>query len=459
MDGGGTNQMTGLAATRLADFHGSLSDSVLESMNFLNEIMSAHPHAISFAPGAPNLAFLDELRVDALIDRFLDYLCRRDGRDREQARRVLYEYGPSTGVINALIADALRRDWALAIDAESVVITVGAQEAMVLVVRALCANPDDALAVVCPSYVGVVGAARVLGISVVPIPEGNDGPDLAHLQAAIAGQRGGRIRALYVAPDFANPSGASMSLRARHALLSLADREDFVIIEDTAYGFTAPLGEAVPPLKALDRTGAVVLIGTFAKIGIPGARVGYLVADQRVVDDRNAFTRLARHLGSMKSMITVNTSPICQAIVAGLLLENDGSLAALGQRKAELYRRNLALLVDELDARFGRHPGIPDTVRWTRPSGGFFVRMQLPISVDRALLEYSAANFGVLWTPMAQFHMGTGGDQELRLSCSYLDAVGIQEGVARLADFLAAAIADRAPALCGGPATCLPTTV
>lgn len=74
---------------------------------------------------------------------------------------------------------------------------------------------------------------------------------------------------------------------------------------------------------------------------------------------------------------------------------------------------------------------------WQRPAGGFFVRMRLPVPVDTALLELSAARYGVLWTPMSPFWIGGGGDNELRLSCSYLTPERIREGATRLARFLA----------------------
>ena len=86
-------------------------------------------------------------------------------------------------------------------------ITVGAQEAMLLVLRALRAGPNDVLAVVTPCFVGIVGAARWLNMQIVAIDEGTTGIDLDQLRTACQTARaeGRRIRAVYVAPDFANP--------------------------------------------------------------------------------------------------------------------------------------------------------------------------------------------------------------------------------------------------------------
>jgi (S)-3,5-dihydroxyphenylglycine transaminase len=417
--------------------HPALQDPVLSSISFLNDIMSRYPDAISFAPGAPHLSFLADFDVARYVDRYVDHLCRERGHTPDQARALLYEYGPSRGLINELVATALRLDHGVTVSPDAVVITVGAQEAMLLALRALCRPAVDLIAVVEPCFVGVLGAARLLDIGVVAISETGDGIDLDQLETACRAARanGQRIRALYIAPDFSNPSGSILNIDARRRLLDLADREEFLLLEDNAYGFTAS-GEQLPTLKALDTDARVIYLGTFAKVCLPGARVGFVVADQIVRAADRPERLLADEITAIKSMVTVNTSPICQAIIGGMLLEHNGSLAALGHEKATLYRRNLALLLNELDQELSQGSGLPTGVSWNRPAGGFFVRMRLPVRADLALLELSASTYGVLWTPMSYFHLGSTGDNDLRLSCSYLDPEQIEEGISRLGGFL-----------------------
>ncbi|MFF3917318.1 PLP-dependent aminotransferase family protein [Streptomyces sp. NPDC001852] len=423
--------------TRLdrASLHGSLHDPVLGSIGFLNEVMQRHPGTISFAPGAPHPDLLPDTGLQRYVDRFVDHLVDDRGLTPERARRLLREYGPSRGLINELVAEALARDYGIAAGPGAVVITVGAQEAMLLVLRTLFGSPDDLLAVANPCFVGITGAARLLDIDVVGVRETADGIDpdcLAGLCAAARGA-GRRVRACYVAPDFSNPGGGRMSLACRQELLRLAEREDFLVLEDNAYGFTAPSGCELPMLKSLDSTGRVVHIGTFAKIAFPGARVGYVVADQTVTGPCGGTRLLADELAVVKGMVTVNTSPLSQAVVAGMLLDHGGSLIALSRDKSRLYRRNLECLIAALDRHLtGAAPG----VRWNRPDGGFFVRLRLPVPVTTGLLERCATEYGVLWTPMAPFYTDASGDHELRLSCSYLSPDQIETGVRRLARFL-----------------------
>ncbi|MEW2371903.1 PLP-dependent aminotransferase family protein [Streptomyces sp. NPDC006656] len=435
--------MTFLAREAL---HASLQDPVLESIGFLNEIMGRYPDALSFAPGAPHPAPYEDLDTARYLERFTAHAAAA-GLGPDRAARLLYEYGPARGLINGIVADALRRDQGIDADPDALVITVGAQEAMFLVLRALIASPQDLLAVSDPCFVGITSAASLLGAGVVPVPEDADGLDVDALAGACRAARrsGRRIRACYVAPDYANPGGTRMAAGRRPRLLELAAQEDFLVLEDNAYGFTAPAGAELPALKALDGGRRVVHIGTFAKVCFPGARVGYVLADQPVSTAGGAAdVPLATELARLKTAVTVNTSPVCQALIAGMLLEHGGSLAELSRTRSELYRRNLAHLLRALDREGGA--GLPEGVEWNRPGGGFFVRMRLPVPVDAGLLEASAAGYGVLWTPMAPFHPGGGGTRTLRLSCSYLDPEEIDEGVRRLGAFLRERVRPRAGA-------------
>lgn len=415
--------------------HASLRAPVLGSIGFLNEVMSRFPDAISFAPGAPHPETLPDPDLQHYTDRFLAHLVAR-GASPERARRTLFEYGPSRGLINDIIGEALGRDHGLAVRPHDLVVTVGAQEGMLLVLRALFGSGRDVLAVADPCFVGITGAARLLDVDVVPVAETARGIDLDGLARSCAdARRAGRsVRALYVAPDFSNPGGGRMSLDHRHRLLELAEREDFLILEDNAYGFTAGAGTELPLLKTLDTRRRVIHIGTFAKVAFPGARVGYVVADQPVATEGGGTRPLAAELATLKTMVTVNTSPLPQAVIGGMLLEHGGSLAAMSRRKSELYQRNLGCLADALERHLDG--AAPPGVRWNRPEGGFFVRVHLPVRADTALLELSAAKYGVLWTPMEHFYAGGGGDRQIRLSCSYLDPREIDEGVRRLAAFL-----------------------
>ncbi|MFE4974484.1 aminotransferase class I/II-fold pyridoxal phosphate-dependent enzyme [Kitasatospora sp. NPDC056651] len=407
----------------------------MASMNLLNEISIRYPEAVSFAAGRPAERFFDTDAVHRHLDRYLDHLRTERGLTEEAARRQVLQYGRTKGIIHDLIATHLATDEGIEVPAESIVVTVGCQEAMFLVLRALRRGPEDVVLAVCPTYVGLTGAALLADLPVRPVADGPDGVDLADLRRQLAAARaeGLRPRALYLVPDVANPSGASLPLELRRELLALAEREDFLLLEDNPYGFFAG-EERLPSLKALDTGRRVVHLGSFAKTALPGARVGYVVADQLVADGRGATVLLADLLGMVKSMTTVNTSPIAQAVIGGALLEHGHSLRAANAEVAALYRRNLALVLEGLARRFPPGGG----VTWNEPRGGFFVVVTVPCVVDDALLELSASRYGVIWTPMSHFHPGTGGEHQLRLSVSQVDPATVDRGLDGLAALLAA---------------------
>jgi len=435
------NQMPDItpAAIALSQLHSSLGDPVLGAMSFLNEIMERYPHAISFAPGAPYPGFYDDVDVGRYLDRYMNHLKRTRGLTDGQVRKCLYQYGPSKGEINALLADALRIDLGIDVAATSIVVTVGCQEALVLALRALCATSTDVLAIVNPSFVGIHGAARLLNVKTVAVAESSAGLDWDGIVRTChaARARGERVRAMYVAPDFSNPSGSRLSLEGRYRLLALAETEDFLLLEDNAYGFTGCPAESLPTLKALDVNGRVLYFGTCAKTCLPGARVGFVVADQPVADDAGRMSLLADHLAALKSMLTVNTSPICQALVGGMLLEHGGSFHQAARAKSAFYQENLSHLLRALERYLGGKQAVR-RVTWNVPDGGFFVRVHLPVATDMALLEHCADRFKVLWTPMSPFHLDGSGDHALRLSCSYLTSEQIDEGIQRFAQFVRA---------------------
>ncbi|MFJ6659011.1 aminotransferase class I/II-fold pyridoxal phosphate-dependent enzyme [Streptomyces sp. NPDC091377] len=418
------------------ELHASVSDPVLDTMNFLNEITHRYPDAISFAPGRPYDGFFDPEQLFTHIRRYMEHL-EASGRTPAQVRDALFQYGPTSGQIRELVATSLRLDENIDVPAESVVVTVGCQEAMLLTLRALVAGPDDALLVSSPCYVGITGAARLLDIEPTAVAEGPDGFRCADLEAAVRAERGRgrRPRAFYVIPDHSNPSGATMGLDERHELLKLAAREDFLILEDSPYRLVSP-GRQLPSLKSLDRERRVVQLGSFAKSLFPGARVGYAVADQLVTDRSGTTGLLADELTRVKSMVTVNTSTLSQAVVGGMLLAGEGGAAEHNTDTARYYGDALRTTLQQLDASLPEAERAALGVRWNRPSGGFFLTVDVPFLADNSALARSAEEFGVIWTPMSYFYPQGGGERTLRLSVSYLTHADIHEGTARLARFI-----------------------
>lgn len=418
----------------------NLLDPALDTMNFLNEVVMAYPHAISFAPGRPVESFFDVERELGEVARFVSHYQNVLDKDRTPTFNMLGQYGRTNGIINDLVARHLRLDEGIEVDPKAISVTVGCQEAMAMLLMALFVPGQDVLLVSDPSYVGITGTARILGVELEPVTmrDGDLFPeDLAMAMAAVR-RRGKNPRAFYHIPDFNNPLGSSMSLANRRALLEMVGGEDenFLIFEDNPYGMFVYDGDPAPTLKSIDDNCRVVYLGTFAKTLFPGLRLGYVVADQEVLGP-TGVTLLADELSKVKSFLTVNTSQVLQAVAGGILLQQGGSLRRLIQPKVEFYKANRDCMIQCLERGvqgLGLAPGI---VTWNKPKGGFFLTVNLPFEFDVHDTRVCAGEFGTIVCPMSIFSLRPGHERQIRLSFSYVNPEQIEQGIANLVRFIA----------------------
>ncbi|HSG40499.1 MAG TPA: PLP-dependent aminotransferase family protein, partial [Thermoanaerobaculia bacterium] len=276
------------------------------------------------------------------------------------------------------------------------------------------------------------------GLPLIPVPTGERGlePEAVLGGIAEARRRGLRPRALYDIPDFNNPLGTRMPLEARRALLALAREHGMLVWEDNPYGLFSYDGPPLPTLKALDEHGVVVYMGSFSKTLFPGLRLGYLVADQTVALPSGERRLLAAELSKVKSLTTVNTSTVIQAIAGGILLEAGGSLRPLMDEKLPFYRANRDHMLACLEEGLGGVEG----VRWNRPEGGFFLTVTLPFDFTDDRLTECARDHGVIVCPMSFFALTAGRERQVRLSFSYVTGEQIEEGVRRFSRFVQGAL-------------------
>ncbi|GAA2642724.1 hypothetical protein [Streptomyces vastus] len=141
----------------------------------------------------------------------------------------------------------------------------------------------------------------------------------------------------------------------------------------------------------------------------------------------------AAELATIKSTVTVNTSPLSQAAVSGVLLASNGRLSQANAEAAAHYGTGGRSVLRELTEVFSPAERERLGVRWNEPSGGSFLTMNVAFPGDNAALARCARDFGPLWTPMSHFYPNGGGEHALRLSFSYLTPQEIAEGGRRLA--------------------------
>jgi len=423
-----------------------LGDESLDVMNFFNEVVLRYPRAISFAPGRPAEEHFDVEASLAKAALWVEREARASGRPRDAVWADLGQYGKTNGIIKDLIARQLAADEGIAADPAAIVVTSGAQEGMAILLAGLFdSGPEgeDVLLASDPTYIGITGLAKILGVPLHPVPSGPAGLEPAAVAAAIRAVRssGRRPRALYDVPDFNNPLGTRIPLAVRRELLDLCRREGVLFFEDNPYGMFSYDGPTSPTLKSLDRHAVVVYLGSFSKTLFPGLRLGYLVVDQEVETAGGRRVLLAEELSKIKSLTTVNTPQLIQAIAGGILLEQGGSLAGLMAAKLPTYRARRDAMLRALDAHVGADPALA-AVSWNRPEGGFFLTLRLPFPFGAGELDACARDFGAIVCPMTFFAVlperseQGGRENEIRLSFSYVSPARIDEGISRLARFV-----------------------
>ncbi|MFJ2983791.1 MULTISPECIES: PLP-dependent aminotransferase family protein [unclassified Pseudomonas] len=240
--------------------------------------------------------------------------------------RAQLGYGDPAGerTLRELIAAYLRRSRGLSCTAEQIVITSGAQQAISLCAQLLL-QPGDGVAVENPGYRAAGHTFAVAGSKVTGIPVDEEGMDCARLEQVQD------CRLAYVTPAHQYPTGVTMSLARRLALLAWAERSDGWIIEDDYDGEYRYSGAPLAPLAALDRHGRVLYVGTFGKIAFPALRLGYLVLPARLVQ---AFSQ-GRALAMRHSEVST------QCVMAEFMAQGHFQRHIRRMRRAALSRRNV----------------------------------------------------------------------------------------------------------------------
>jgi (S)-3,5-dihydroxyphenylglycine transaminase len=427
----------GRVALRQEWLHAAMQDPQMSSMQLLSETAMKFPEALSFSSGAPYEGNHDLTKLPYYLDRYLQHL-RARGVPEKRIERLIFQYGPVNGFIQDEVARTLKHDENIDVPARSIMITHGSQEAMLVALRGLFSPPEDVLLTVTPAYVGILGAARMLDIPVRGVAEGPDGlePDAVSVAARRARADGKRPVALYVIPDFSNPSGTRLPRDTRSRLLDIAAEENLLILEDNAYGLFARDGDDLPTLKSMDTARSVIYIASFAKSAFPGARLGCLVADQPVTGPGGQERTLAEELSKAKSMFSIGTSSLSQALIGGILVEHGYDLRTPTRELAKVYLERLETTVCCLTEHFPPQLYPQHGVRWNAPQGGFFLMVEVGFTADLAAMERSARDYGVSWAPMSMFYPEGGGDRAMRLGFSNLAPADIREGISRLARFI-----------------------
>lgn len=315
---------------------------------------------------------------------------------REQLAHFLSDFGGTSVTPDELIA------------------TNGALNAIDLVCRAVT-QPGDVILAEDPTFYFVVQVLRNSHVEVLGVPMSDEGIDLDALDA-LAKRYGERLKLVYTIPSYHNPTGITAT--NRDALAQMAQRHNFILLEDATYQQLYYDSPPPPYLKLSDQTGHVISVGSMSKLIMPSLRTGWIWAQPEQIQKIKLFREDAG-------------STFTAHIVADFI--RSGEIAAQVEVARSFYARKHARAIAAMD-RYA-----PAWLDWSAPGGGFFIWATLPKGLTATQLQPFADEQGVSFMPGRNCYVSPPNDQHLRLCFAMQEEDALEQGIARLSAALEAA--------------------
>lgn len=367
----------------------------------------SRPEVVSLAGGMPDVSALPSELVERAFSSLMAN--RRD---------LALQYGGGQGDLK--LREQIRELMALEgihSSVEDITITTGSQHGLELLAD-LFLDAGDAVLVESPSYVGAVGIFRHKEAHIEHVFTDEHGISPAALAEAadrlIASGR--KVKLLYLVPNFANPSGVTLTAERRVQVLQVCAERGILVVEDNPYGLLY-FGEKPPAaLRSLDEEG-VVYLGSFSKILSPGLRVGYVLAPPAI----------------REKLVLANESAVLSPATFSQMMVSEYLDVADWQAQLNTYRGRYR---EKRDAALGALAAHLPSVHTTRPDGGFFLWLTLPAGLNSKEMLPLAVNELVAYTPGTAFFGDGRGASNLRICYSHPTAENVALGIKRLSNVI-----------------------
>ena len=299
-------------------------------------------------------------------------------------------------------------------DASRVLITSGSQQGIDIVGK-IFLDPGDVVLVENPCYLAALQSFNGHEASFIGVDSDDQGIKVDQVEQVLSQSR---PKLIYLVPDFQNPKGTTLSTERREHLIAISRRYRIPILEDDPYGELRYRGTKPKSLAALDKDGLVIRLSTFSKTLSPGIRIGWVTASEEIL----------QALVIVKQAADLHTSTIEQRAAARLLQDFDYD--AHVARLCEVYGERCDTMLKAMEAHF------PSEARWTRPEGGLFLWVELPVRINAEEAFKDAVRERVAFVSGTSFFANEPRHNFIRLNFSNQSPEMIEEGIKRIGNVL-----------------------
>jgi len=365
----------------------------------------SRPEVVSLAGGMP---FVPALPKERMIESFNTLMADRSNL------ALQYSGGQGDPILREHVREIMGLE-GIESKVDDIVITTGSQHGLDLV-SSLFLDPGDVVLAEGPSYVGALGVFRARQAHIEHVYTDLEGisPEALNQTILRVQAAGKKIKFLYLVPNFANPSGVTLSAERRSKVLEICRRHHILVLEDNVYGLLYFENRAPDALRSLDEDG-VIYLGSFSKILVPGFRVGYVLAPPSIREK----------LVLANESAVLCPSAFSQMMISEYLSNNDW------KAQIEVFRGEYRQRRDAAQAAMKEF--LPDLTT-TNPGGGFYLWVDLPKAINSKTMLPRAVDNLVAYTPGTAFYGNGTGQEFLRISYSYPTPENIRVGIQRLAN-------------------------
>ena len=363
----------------------------------------SRPEVVSLAGGMPDVSALDGDLIEKAFHSMMD-----------SRRNYALQYGGGQGdlKLRGQIQEIMALEGVHG-SVEDIMITTGSQHALELI-SDLFLDQGDVVLVEAPSYVGAVGIFRHKEAHIEHVFTDDQGisPEALREAAERLIADGRKVKMLYLVPNFANPSGVTLTAERRVEVLKICRELGILIVEDNPYGQLYFGQEPPKAIRSLDAEG-VVYLGSFSKILSPGLRVGYVLAPPAI----------------REKLVLANESAILSPATFAQMLVSEYLSISDWQGQIATYRN---LYRTKRDSALAAMQQYLPRVQTTRPDGGFFLWLTLPEGLNSKEMLPLAVTELVAYTPGTAFFGDGRGANNIRVCFSHPTAENVAEGIKRL---------------------------